>query len=75
MIAPTSTERVPAAFQLPAGIAISVVCVLLCFGLLANSGWGEVRDVAIAVAIGLVVYAITQVARKKRDSTSADYAD
>lgn len=48
------------AFHLPVGILISIVCVILCLLLLANSSWREVRDVAIAVAIGLVFYAATR---------------
>src|SRR5260370_13826986 len=44
-------------FELPGGILVSVVCVILCLCLLANSGWREARDVAIALIIGVVIYA------------------
>jgi amino acid transporter len=50
-----------AAFEAPAGNLISIVCIILCFGLLASSGWREVRDVSIAVAIGLGIYAVTRI--------------
>jgi amino acid transporter len=43
MITATSAREAPAMFQLPAGIAISVVCVILCLALLANR-LSEVRD-------------------------------
>ena len=53
--------EVPGSFEVPAGILISMVCVILCLWLLANSGWREARDVAIAVAIGLAIYAATRI--------------
>lgn len=58
-------EDVPAFFKAPGGIMVSIVCVILCLWLLANSGWREARDVSIAIAIGLVIYAATRVARRK----------
>jgi amino acid transporter len=51
-------------FELPGGVFVSVVCVILCLCLLANSGWQEARDVAIAIVIGLVVYAATRLGRR-----------
>ena len=50
-------------FVLPGGIPISILCVLLCLWLLVNSGWREARDVLIAIAVGLVVYVITRLAK------------
>jgi hypothetical protein len=32
---------------------------------LANSGWVEIRDVSIATAIGMIVYAATQLSQRK----------
>jgi amino acid transporter len=56
MTAPDPIEgKAPLTFEVPAGILISMVCVILCLWLLANSGWREARDVAIAVAIGLTI--------------------
>ena len=52
--------EVSASFEAPAGTVISIVCVILCLWLLANSGWREARDVAIAVAIGLAIYAVNR---------------
>jgi amino acid transporter len=46
-------------FELPAGRFISVVCVISCVWLLSHSGWREGRDVAIATAIGLIIYLVT----------------
>lgn len=57
--------EVSRSFEVPAGILISTVCVILCFWLLANSGWREARDVAIAVAIGLLIYAASRSAQRK----------
>jgi len=60
-----SSEPADAAeFKAPAGGLISIVCIVLCFGLLANSGWREARDVAIAMAIGLALYAITRISQR-----------
>lgn len=47
-------------FLLPGGVWISVVCVILCLCLLANSGWREARDVGIAIVIGLAIYVTTR---------------
>jgi amino acid transporter len=52
-------------FQLPAGMLISVVCVVLCLWLLASSGLSEVRDVAIALALGLAFYAVTKLSQRR----------
>ena len=52
--------EVSGSFEVPAGILISTICVILCLWLLANSGWREARDVAIAVAIGLAIYAVNR---------------
>jgi amino acid transporter len=55
----------PASFAAPGGILVSVISVILCLWLLANSGWREARDVAIAIAIGLVIYAATRIAQRR----------
>ena len=60
---PTDGE-LPGSFQAPAGMLISIVCVILCLGLLANSGWREARDVAIAIAIGLAIHAATRIGQR-----------
>lgn len=57
-------------FRAPAGVAIAIVSVLLCLGLLASSGWREARDVSVAVAIGLVIYATTRIGQRSRDRVS-----
>jgi APA family basic amino acid/polyamine antiporter len=66
MAGPVRTEgHASGSFEVPAGMLISTVCVILCLWLLANSGWREARDVAIAVAIGLAIYAATRVGQRK----------
>ena len=52
----TSPSKESDSFAVPGGTLISIVSLVLCLGLLANSGWREARDVGIAMAIGLVVY-------------------
>jgi APA family basic amino acid/polyamine antiporter len=61
---PTS-GAVRGSFEVPAGVGISMVCVMLCLFLLANSGWREARDVVIAIAIGLAIYASTRLGRSR----------
>lgn len=57
-------------FTVPGGVLISIVSLVLCLGLLANSGWREARDVVIAMAIGLVVYLVTRLRSiRKRSNT------
>ena len=55
-------------FVLPGGMLISMVCVVLCLCLLANSGWREARDVVVAIVIGLAIYAATQLGRRRPDA-------
>jgi APA family basic amino acid/polyamine antiporter len=65
MAVPTRTiGDAPASFEVPAGILISIVCVILCLWLLANSGWREARDVVIAIVVGLAIYAGTRLGQK-----------
>lgn len=59
-----SSSEKPGSFTVPGGTLISIVSLLLCLGLLANSGWREARDVAIAIAIGLVVYLATRLSAR-----------
>jgi len=64
-VATRSLGEVPASFEVPAGMLLSIVCVILCLWLLANSGWREARDVAIAIAIGLAIYAATRLGQTR----------
>jgi basic amino acid/polyamine antiporter, APA family len=63
--APPLPEDAPRSFEVPAGTFIAVVCVLMCLWLLANSGWVEIRDVSIAIAVGILVYAATRLGQRK----------
>ena len=69
---PQNADDERPAFKAPAGPIIAALCVLLCLWLLANSGWVEVRDVSIAVAVGIVVYAATRLGQRepKKDPKS-----
>jgi len=49
----------PAFFKAPVGVFVSVIAVILCVWLLSNSGRAEVRDLGIAIVIGLVFYFVT----------------
>lgn len=53
-------------FEVPAGILISLACLILCLWLLATSDWREARDVAIAVAAGLVIYAANLLSKRNQ---------
>src|SRR5262249_2877211 len=50
-------DAAAARFHAPGGTVLAALSLLACSWLLANSGWSELRDVALAVAIGFVVYA------------------
>jgi len=66
MAVPVRTAgEAPRSFEVPAGILISMLCVILCLWLMANSGWREARDVAIALAIGLTIYAATRLGQRR----------
>lgn len=56
---PILRRRGRATFEVPGGIVISMICVALCIWLLVNSGWREMRDVLLAIVIGLVIYRLT----------------
>ncbi|UYZ64957.1 APC family permease [Hymenobacter weizhouensis] len=48
----------PAPFRVAGGGAVAAVCVGLCGWLLLSSQGTEVRDVAVATVVGLVLYAV-----------------
>jgi APA family basic amino acid/polyamine antiporter len=54
-----------AAFQLPGGIAIAFLAILLCLWLLSNSNLREARDTFLAVLTGLAVYAANRLHRRR----------
>jgi amino acid transporter len=55
-----------AAFTAPAGVAASVVALLLIGWLLSHSSAGQARDAAIAVAVGLLIYFVPRVVARAR---------
>jgi amino acid transporter len=67
-VASATLEDAPS-FEVPGGPFIAAVCVLLCLWLLLNSGWVEIRDVSIAVAVGVVVYGATRLGQRKRQAS------
>jgi basic amino acid/polyamine antiporter, APA family len=67
------TSAPPAAFHLPYGILIAFSAVALGLWLISSSTLREARDTAIAAALGLAVYALSQtrkppLARREIDS-------
>ena len=59
----------PALFHAPAGVALAVSALVLCAWLLSNSTRGQLRDSAIAGAIGVLVYLVYK-RRPKPNKTS-----
>ena len=59
------TDVPMAQFQLTGGLAISGLAVLLCAWLLSNSSGREARDVAIAGAVGLLIFGVNRYRRTK----------
>ena len=58
----------PATYLIPGGVILAVVGFLFCTWLLVNSGWAEVRDVAVAGLVGMTCYALTRLrARGKQE--------
>ena len=60
-----TNDAVSSSFEVPAGRLISIVCVILCLWLLANSGWREARDVLIATGVGVIIYLVTRLAQRR----------
>jgi amino acid transporter len=54
----------PARFRAPGGTALAVLALVLCAWLLASSGWRELRDVGVAVGLGLLVHAVSAFPRR-----------
>ncbi|AKD55219.1 APC family permease [Spirosoma radiotolerans] len=57
----------PAQFRVAGGWLISALAVVLCLWLLSNSSGREARDVAIAMAAGLVIFGLMN-RRQRRDN-------
>jgi APA family basic amino acid/polyamine antiporter len=53
-------SREPAAFRAPAGAPAALAVVVLALWLLCSTTWPEVRDTAIAAAIGLIAYFLSR---------------
>ena len=68
---PILRRRSPAdssdSFRAPAGVPISIVCVMLCLWLLISSDWREARDVSVAIVIGLVTYVANKIIQRSRN--------
>ena len=59
------TQRAPAAqFSLPGGSVVACVAAALCVAFMAGSSMRELVDVAIALSVGLVLFALTRRAAK-----------
>ncbi len=58
---PVLRKRAGAApFRAPAGTVVAILALTLAAWLLWNTTWREVRDTAIAAAVGLAVYALSR---------------
>lgn len=53
----------PPTYVVPFGPLLSAIGFAFCTWLLVHSGWTEVRDVALAGVIGMLLYAVTRKAR------------
>jgi amino acid transporter len=56
-----------AGFKAPAGVAVSILTLVLAGWLLSNASWLDARDTAIAATLGLllyIAYKLTRVGRK-----------
>jgi hypothetical protein len=59
--------RFKAQFKAPAGVAASIAALALSAWLLANGSAGEARNTAVAAAVGLLIYGVYKLARRKSD--------
>jgi len=57
----------PAAFCLPFGKLIAMIGFFACVWLLANVGWRELRDVVIALLVGLIAHFVYQWSRREKE--------
>jgi amino acid transporter len=57
----------PAGFTVPGSVIIPVAALALCAWLLWHSSWRDVRDISIAAAIGLGLYFLNSMWRKRRE--------
>ena len=53
-------DQPPAAFEVPGGLFIPTLAIVLSLWLLSNSTGREARDVSLAAAVGLVLYGFTR---------------
>jgi len=58
----------PAAFHLQAGAVVAWTCAVVCVLFLAKSSMRELFDVALAVLIGLTLFALTRMSGHRSDS-------
>jgi hypothetical protein len=55
----------PPRFRLPGGAALAVLAIAACVAMLSQSGGRELRDVTIALALGLGLYAAHRAWRQR----------
>jgi basic amino acid/polyamine antiporter, APA family len=65
-------ESAPPAFSAPAGPFLAAVALGLCAWLLASSGWRELRDVGIALALGFLIHASSVRPRRREGVATAE---
>jgi basic amino acid/polyamine antiporter, APA family len=57
----------PPTYLIPGGTVLAVIGFAFCTWLLVHSGWSELRDVAVAAAIGLLCYFLTRLRKAARE--------
>lgn len=50
----------PAAFRVPAGPALATGCIVVCLGLLASRPWGDIIQLGVVLAAGLIAWWIAR---------------
>jgi amino acid transporter len=60
----------PTSFRAPAGSALAVVCVIICFGLLASRPLTDIIQLVIVAGVGLLVWAALTLPGIRRPSTT-----
>jgi amino acid transporter len=61
--------------RIPGGVILAIAAILASIALLANSQARELRDTAIAIAVGLVLYATVRLRGRGDRATSAPASD
>jgi amino acid transporter len=61
------SDAPPAAFRLRGGTIISILSLVLAVWLLSNSTWAEARAAMLAAAVGLVIFLVYRLSKRRED--------